>query len=81
MEGLIAMGKEAGVPVLIDMASDLPPWGSIRRLLGAGADLVVLSGGKAIGGPQATGIVAGRRDLIEAVRLNASPHDNIGRGM
>ncbi len=81
MEGLIAMGKQAGVPVLIDMASDLPPWGSIRRLLGAGADLIVLSGGKAIGGPQATGIVAGRRDLIEAVRLNASPHDNIGRGM
>jgi L-seryl-tRNA(Ser) seleniumtransferase len=80
-EELIAMGKKAGVPVLIDMASDLPPWGSLRRFLDAGADLVVMSGGKVIGGPQSSGILAGRKDLIEAARLNATPFDNIGRGM
>jgi D-glucosaminate-6-phosphate ammonia-lyase len=80
-EELIAMGKRAGVPVLVDMASDLPPWNNLRRFLDAGADLVVLSGGKCIGGPQASGILAGRRDLIEAAHLNASPNDNIGRGM
>lgn len=80
-EELIAMGKRAGVPVLIDMASDLPPWNNVRRFLDAGADLIVLSGGKGIGGPQASGILAGRRDLIEAAHLNASPNDNIGRGM
>ncbi len=80
-EELIALGKEAGVPVLIDMASDLPPWDSVRRFLDAGADLIVLSGGKVIGGPQSTGILAGRRDLIEAARLNATPFDHIGRGM
>jgi len=80
-EALIALGKAAGVPVLIDMASDLPPWNNLRRFLDAGADLVVLSGGKSIGGPQATGILLGRRELIEAARLNASPNDNIGRGM
>jgi len=78
---MIAIGNKAGVPVLIDMASDLPPWDNVRRFLGAGADLVVLSGGKSIGGPQATGILLGKRQLIEAARLNASPNDNVGRGM
>ena len=80
-EDLIAIGKKAGVPVLIDMASDMPPWDNLQRFLKAGADLVVLSGGKTIGGPQATGLLLGRRDLIDAARLNASPNDNIGRGM
>ena len=80
-EELIAIGNKASVPVLIDMASDLPPWGNVHRFLAAGADLVVLSGGKCIGGPQATGILLGKRSLIEAARLNASPNDNVGRGM
>lgn len=80
-EDLIAIGKKAGVPVIIDMASDMPPWNNLQRFLKAGADLVVLSGGKTIGGPQATGLLLGRRDLIDAARLNASPNDNIGRGM
>lgn len=81
MDGLIAMGKASGVPVLIDMASDLPPWENLRRYLDAGADLVVLSGGKVIGGPQSSGILAGRKDLIEAAFKNATPYDHIGRGM
>ena len=80
-EELIAMGKRAGVPVLIDMASDLPPWGQLDRFLKAGADLLVLSGGKAIGGPQSSGLLLGRRDLIDAARLHSTPNDNIGRGM
>ena len=80
-EELIAMGKKAGVPVLIDMASDLPPWENLKRFLSAGADLVVVSGGKCIGGPQATGILLGRPDLVEAARLNAYPFENVGRGM
>ena len=80
-EELIAIGNKAGVPVLIDMASDLPPFNNVHRFLSAGADLVVLSGGKCIGGPQATGILLGKRSLIEAARLNATPNDNVGRGM
>lgn len=80
-EELIAMARQAGVPVLVDMASDLPPWGQLDRFLRAGADLLVLSGGKAIGGPQSSGILLGRRDLIEAARLNSTPNDHIGRGM
>ena len=75
------MGRRAGVPVLVDMASDLPPWPQLQRFLKDGADLLVLSGGKAIGGPQSSGILLGRPDLIEAARLNSTPYDNIGRGM
>jgi len=80
-EELIGMAKRAGVPVMVDMASDLPPWDQVRRFQKAGADLLVLSGGKAIGGPQSSGILFGRRDLIDAARLNSTPNDNIGRGM
>jgi L-seryl-tRNA(Ser) seleniumtransferase len=78
---MIAIGKQAGVPVLIDAASELPPVGSLTRYTGLGADLVVISGGKGLCGPQSTGILAGRRDLIEAASLNHSPNANIGRGM
>ncbi len=80
-DDLIAIGKQRGVPVLIDMASDLPPWENLTRFFEAGADLVVISGGKAIAGPQSTGILAGRKDLIAAAALNASPNEGIGRGM
>lgn len=77
----IEIGRRAGVPVLVDMASDLPTGVGLDDYLEAGADLVVISGGKGIGGPQSSGILAGRADLIEAARLNASPNEGIGRGM
>ncbi len=78
---LIAMGKKANVPVLVDMASDLPPASNLTRWIRGGADLVVVSGGKGLRGPQSSGILAGRKDLIEAAALNAAPHTGIGRGM
>lgn len=80
-EEMIGIGKEFGVPVMIDMASDLPPWSNLRRFVDLGADLVVISGGKGLLAPQSTGILAGRRDLIEAARLHNAPNDHIGRGM
>ncbi|HXV60466.1 MAG TPA: aminotransferase class V-fold PLP-dependent enzyme [Vicinamibacteria bacterium] len=80
-EELIAIGKRAGVPVLVDMASDLPPASNLTRWVREGADLVVISGGKGLLGPQSTGILAGREDLIAAARQNAAPNGNIGRGM
>lgn len=78
---LIEIGKNAGVPVLVDAASDLPPKDNLTRYISAGADLVVISGGKGLLGPQSTGILAGRRDLIEAAAMQSSPNDYIGRGM
>jgi L-seryl-tRNA(Ser) seleniumtransferase len=58
--------RRHGIPVIVDAAAQLPPKSNLRRFLELGADLVAFSGGKAIGGPQASGILAGRRDLVGA---------------
>jgi L-seryl-tRNA(Ser) seleniumtransferase len=55
--------------VIVDAAAQLPPASNLRAFVAAGADLVVFSGGKAIGGPQASGILAGRRDLVASALL------------
>jgi L-seryl-tRNA(Ser) seleniumtransferase len=81
LEEAVELAHQAGVPVLLDMASDLPPHTNPRRFLEMGADLIAISGGKGIMGPQATGILAGRKDLIAAARLNHYPNDQLGRGM
>ena len=80
-EEMIEIGKQHGVPVLVDAASELPPSDIMTRYSRAGADLVVISGGKGLRGPQSSGILAGRKDLIEAARLNHSPNKSVGRGM
>lgn len=80
-EEMIEIGKKYGIPVLIDAASELPPADIMTRYSKAGADLVVISGGKGLRGPQSSGILAGRKDLIEAATLNHSPNKAIGRGM
>ncbi len=58
--------KSKNIPVIVDAAAQLPPKANLRRFFELGADLVAFSGGKAIGGPQASGILAGRRDLVGA---------------
>ena len=74
------IAKAHRVPVIVDAASFVPPRANLRRFIAEGADLVVYSGGKAIRGPQGTGILCGRADLIEAAAANASPHQFLGRG-
>jgi len=66
---LTAMAKRRGLPVLVDAAGELPPREHLTSLIAAGADLVAFSGGKAIRGPQSTGILAGRGDLIRSAVL------------
>jgi L-seryl-tRNA(Ser) seleniumtransferase len=63
---VVRVAREAGVPVLVDAAAQLPPAANLRRFVEEGADLVCFSGGKAVGGPQASGILAGRRDLVSS---------------
>ena len=69
------------VPVIVDAAAELPPVSNIRRYLEEGASLVVFSGGKEIRGPQASGLILGSRELIEACDLNCCPNYGIGRTM
>ncbi len=57
------------LPVLVDAAAELPPRENLKAIPGTGADLVVFSGGKAIRGPQATGILCGRKLLVGAAAL------------
>jgi D-glucosaminate-6-phosphate ammonia-lyase len=69
LEQVVEVAHAAGVPVLVDAAAQLPPVDNLRRFIDAGADLVTFSGGKAIGGPQASGILCGRRYLVMAAAL------------
>lgn len=78
-EEAIAIAHRHGVPVLIDASNTLPPAEHLYRFIDAGADLVGFSGGKGLRGPQGSGILAGRADLIRAARLQASPTQGIGR--
>jgi D-glucosaminate-6-phosphate ammonia-lyase len=69
LEQVVEVAHAAGVPVLVDAAAQLPPAENLRSFIEAGADLVAFSGGKAIGGPQASGILCGRRYLVMAAAL------------
>ena len=80
-EQVCEMAHARGVPVIVDAASYLPPRANLRRFIAEGADMVIYSGGKAVRGPQGTGILCGRADLIAAAAANASPHQFIGRSM
>jgi len=79
-EEFVRIGKRRGVPTLNDAAADVPPADNLFRFTEMGYDLVAFSGGKGLRGPQSAGLLIGRRDLIEAARLNNSPHsDSVGR--
>ncbi len=79
LDEMVLIARTHSLPVIVDAAAMLPPPENLRSFVQHGADMVAFSGGKAIRGPQSAGILCGRRDLIEAARLNASPNDNIGR--
>ncbi|MHB8730690.1 MAG: aminotransferase class V-fold PLP-dependent enzyme [bacterium] len=81
LQQVVAIAHKAHVPVIVDAADELPPASNLRRFADAGADLVIFSGGKAIGGPQSSGLILGTRSLIDACALNAFPNYAIGRPM
>ena len=69
LEEVIDIGKRYHIPVLLDAAAQVPPVENLRKFIAMGADLVAFSGGKGIRGPQASGILCGRRDLIAATAM------------
>ena len=71
----VEVAHEAGIPVIVDAAPSLPPVTNLRRFTEGGADLVAFSGGKSIRGPQSTGFLAGRRDLLLSVALQHQDMD------
>jgi L-seryl-tRNA(Ser) seleniumtransferase len=76
LEEVVAVAHQRGLPVLVDAAAEVPPRRNLRDLVATGADLVAFSGGKAIRGPQATGILCGRRDLVGAAALHMLDMDD-----
>ena len=81
-EAFVQLGKKHGIPTLNDAAADVPPVENLWKYTKMGFDLVAFSGGKGLRGPQSAGLLVGRKDLIAAARLNASPNGNtIGRGL
>jgi uncharacterized pyridoxal phosphate-dependent enzyme len=76
------LGKKHSIPIFTDAAADVPPVDHLSRYTKMGFDLVAISGGKGLRGPQSAGLLLGRQDLISAGRLNGPPNsDTIGRGM
>jgi D-glucosaminate-6-phosphate ammonia-lyase len=64
-----AIAAKHKIPVIVDAAAQLPPKSNLQRFITEGADLVAYSGGKALGGPQASGFLCGRKDLIMSAAL------------
>lgn len=78
----LQVGRQHNIPVMIDIAADVPPVENLWKYNDMGFDLVCISGGKAMCGPQSTGILMGKKELVAAARLNGPPGGgNIGRGM
>jgi L-seryl-tRNA(Ser) seleniumtransferase len=78
----VKLAHARGIPVLVDAAAQLPPhtnlWHYTRDL---GADAAVFSGGKGLRGPQASGLMVGTKEFIEAARANGAPHQRLARAL
>jgi L-seryl-tRNA(Ser) seleniumtransferase len=75
------VARERGVVSFNDAAADVPPREHLAQYVQEGFDLVAFSGGKGLRGPQCSGLLLGRKDLIEGARTLVAPHGGIGRGM
>jgi D-glucosaminate-6-phosphate ammonia-lyase len=79
LDEVIRIAHARGVPVLVDASNTLPPAEHLHAFVEMGADLVAFSGGKGLRGPQGSGILTGRADLIRAARLQSAPVQGVGR--
>jgi len=74
---VVDVARQHGLPVIVDAAAALPPKSNLGALIDAGADLVCFSGGKAIRGPQSSGILCGRQRLIASAALQMLDMDYV----
>ena len=79
-EEWLELGKKHNLPTMIDIAADVPPVENLWKFNDMGFDLVVISGGKAMRGPQSSGILMGKKKYVAAALLSNNPRGGIGRG-
>lgn len=81
-EDWVRVAHQHQVPCFNDAAADVPPISNLWKYTEMGFDLVTFSGGKGLRGPQCSGLLLGRKDLIEAAKKSNSPNSNtVGRGL
>ena len=73
VQDALKVTRAAGVPLLVDASSAVPPFENFTKFAKWGVDLYCISGGKGLGGPQCSGLLLGRKDLIEAAMANSAP--------
>jgi uncharacterized pyridoxal phosphate-dependent enzyme len=71
----LEIAKEHKIPLLLDDAAGIPPADNAKLYARMGIDLYCFSGGKGLSGPQCSGLLLGRKDLIEAALMNSSPRE------
>jgi L-seryl-tRNA(Ser) seleniumtransferase len=79
LDEMIRIAHGASLPLILDAAAEIPPKENLSKFVKMGADLVAFSGGKNLRGPQCSGILMGRRDLIRKAYANSAPHNYFAR--
>lgn len=79
LDEMVAIAHKANLPLILDAAAEIPPASNLKKFLSMGADLVAFSGGKNLRGPQCSGLLLGRKDLIEAAYVNSAPNNHFAR--
>src|ERR1700730_3176197 len=75
LEGQLKVAKDSNIPMVLDDAAGIPPVDNAKLYAKMGIDMYCCSGGKGLRGPQCSGLLLGRKDLIEAALLNSSPRE------
>jgi len=75
LEQEVKIAKDHKVPILLDDAAGIPPVDNAKLYAKMGIDMYCFSGGKGLRGPQCSGLLLGRKDLIEAALLNSNPRE------
>jgi D-glucosaminate-6-phosphate ammonia-lyase len=75
LDDFVAIAHRHSLPVVLDASAELPPTSNLRAFIDSGVDLVAFSGGKNIRGPQSTGILCGKKDLILSAALQHQDMD------
>jgi D-glucosaminate-6-phosphate ammonia-lyase len=79
LKEMTAAAHKHGIPVIVDAAAERLTIPNVY--LGAGADMVAYSGGKCLRGPQCSGVLLGKKDLLQAAWINSAPHHAFGRSL